>query len=201
MVWAQQNQDTSSIYDCKKPASSTSHVSHASVNAERRLRIEIELNESKICYLICSCSRFAHLETLRRTFLMKMRHAIRDAVKPVIQCFWGVVVDRADYRKLFIASALKLLVRVNRRITVCPGDSCSKVTDTSLMLQSLLIFRLHFQAESWLLFWPLVRRQILIMSLFLRLLLWRFERPFNDFLGGSSSLREWNQLGWDSLSH
>lgn len=167
---------------CQRGASScTPFVSHAKLNAGRKLRIIVGSNESNNCNLMCI---FRKLSLLQR-FERRRRHnetTIRKANFPVVHWFVKAVVDRADQPKVFIAVLWRFLLLANRRIIICSVSCalrywfCRLCTHCSSFSDSA--------SEQWSnsLFDELNEDKCRLMTLFLQLLLPRVEGHFADSL-------------------
>lgn len=131
--------------------SCTYFVSHASLKAYGKLRIEIGLSAS-------STGPHLHLQKLdpfdhaSRDFVVRMSRYIHQVIFSVVECVLEAGIDGVDYPEIFVAIASGFIINVYWRVTFCARVSVCKVLDKSLMPRLLFVLGLHFWAA--ILFYP-----------------------------------------------
>lgn len=118
-----------------------------------------------------------------------MRRLIHQAVRSVAELFLKAVLHESDYRELFTAIVLGFFVTFNRLISAHSGVSCATVLDVSLMFPLLILLGLCSRASNLFLSCRIRQEWVSVFVLFLDLKWRRFDRHFDGFLRGTSSLQ------------
>lgn len=133
-------------------------------------------------------------------FVIKMIRPICQVVCPVVQHFLKAVVDEADYRKVFIATASGFFMAVNQRINVRSRMSYSTVMYVSLTHRLLVILAPRFRVSSVSLFWEIGRGEVSFFVFVPQFTLAMLQATFPRRDTGHLSSPELEQLGVDLLS-